>query len=94
MVHTKHIAALGTCLVALAPWIGAPSMRALANGQGTTIAGNPAPTPEQIHSLIMRAIENFRYALRLKTSQGALTPEQVQKIADAIDAAAKLIEQS
>jgi DNA-binding PadR family transcriptional regulator len=43
---------------------------------------------------IMRAIENFRYALRLKTSQGALTPEQVQKIADAIDAAAKLIEQS
>jgi DNA-binding PadR family transcriptional regulator len=43
---------------------------------------------------IMRAIENFRYALRLKTSQSALTPEQVQKIADAIDAAAKLIEQS
>jgi hypothetical protein len=42
----------------------------------------------------MRAIENFRYALRLKTSQSALTPEQVQKIADAIDAAAKLIEQS
>jgi len=58
MVHTKHIAALGTCLVALAPWIGAPSMRALASGQGPTIAGNPAPTPEQIHSLIMRAIEN------------------------------------
>lgn len=43
---------------------------------------------------IMRAIENFRYALRLKTSQSALTPEQVQKIADAIDAAAKAIEQS
>jgi DNA-binding PadR family transcriptional regulator len=43
---------------------------------------------------IMRAIENFRYALRLKTSQGALTPEQVQKVADAIDAAAKAIEQS
>jgi DNA-binding PadR family transcriptional regulator len=43
---------------------------------------------------ILRAIENFRYALRLKTSQSALTPEQVQKIADAIDAAAKAIEQS
>jgi DNA-binding PadR family transcriptional regulator len=43
---------------------------------------------------IMRAIENFRYALRLKTSQSALTPEQVQKIADAIDDAAKAIEQS
>jgi DNA-binding PadR family transcriptional regulator len=44
---------------------------------------------------IMRAIENFRYALRLKTAQsGGLTPEQTQKIADAIDAAAKQIEQS
>ena len=43
---------------------------------------------------IMRAIENFRYALRLKTSQSALTPEQVQTIADAVDAAAKAIEQS
>jgi hypothetical protein len=58
MIHTRHIAALGTCLVALAPWIGAPSTRALAGSQGTMIAGNPAPTPEQIHSLIMRAIEN------------------------------------
>ena len=58
MVHTKHIAALGTCLVALAPWIGAPSTRALAGGQGAMIAGNPSPTPEQIHSLILRAIEN------------------------------------
>lgn len=43
---------------------------------------------------IMRAIENFRYALRLKTSQSALTSEQIQKIADAIDAAAKAIERS
>ncbi len=43
---------------------------------------------------IIRAVENFRYALRLKTSQGEITPEQVQKIADAIDAAAKLVEQA
>jgi hypothetical protein len=45
-------------LVALAPWLGAPSAQSLAGGQGTTITGNPAPGPEQIHSLIMRAIEN------------------------------------
>jgi DNA-binding PadR family transcriptional regulator len=43
---------------------------------------------------IIRAVENFKYALRLKTSQGSITPEQVQKIADAIDAAAKSIEQA
>jgi DNA-binding PadR family transcriptional regulator len=43
---------------------------------------------------ILRAVENFRYALRLKTTQGQITPEQIQKIADAIDAAAKLVEQA
>src|SRR6266851_3603793 len=58
MVHTRHIVALGMCLIALASWLGAPSARALPSGQGVIIAGNPAPSPEQIHSLIMRAIEN------------------------------------
>ena len=43
---------------------------------------------------ILRAVENFRYALRLKTSSGQITPEQMQKIVDAIDAAAKTIEQA
>jgi DNA-binding PadR family transcriptional regulator len=43
---------------------------------------------------IMRALENFRYALRLKTSSGSITPEQIQKVVDAIDAAAKTIEQA
>ena len=43
---------------------------------------------------ILRAVENFRYALRLKTSSGQITPEQMQKIVDAIDAAAKSIEQA
>jgi DNA-binding PadR family transcriptional regulator len=43
---------------------------------------------------IQRAVENFRYALRLKTSSGSMTPEQLQKIVDAIDAAAKSIEQA
>lgn len=43
---------------------------------------------------ILRAVENFRYSLRLKTSSGSVTPEQIQKIVDAIDAAAKSIEQA
>ena len=43
---------------------------------------------------IMRAVENFRMALRLKTSQGSLNEEQVRKIVEAIDAAVKQIEQS
>jgi DNA-binding PadR family transcriptional regulator len=43
---------------------------------------------------IMRAVENFRMALRMKTSQGALNEEQVRKIVDAIDGAVKAIEQS
>jgi hypothetical protein len=58
MGHIKYIAALGVCLVALAPWAGAPGARAQAGGQGPTTTGNPAPSPERIHSLLMRAIEN------------------------------------
>ncbi len=58
MVHKRHIVALGICLTALVPWLGTPSAEALAGGQGTIVTGNPAPSPEQIHSLIMRAVEN------------------------------------
>lgn len=58
MVHKRHIVALGVCLVALASWLGAPPARAQAGGQAAIITGNPAPSPEQIHSLIARAIEN------------------------------------
>jgi hypothetical protein len=42
----------------VALWFGTSSERALAGGQGAVITGNPAPSPEQIHSLIMRAMEN------------------------------------
>jgi hypothetical protein len=45
-------------LIALAPWLGAPLAQALVGGQGATIAGNPAPSPEQIQALIARAVEN------------------------------------
>jgi len=58
MVRIRHIVALGVCFVVLAPWVGTPSARALPGGQGAIITGNPAPSPEQIHTLIMRAIEN------------------------------------
>jgi DNA-binding PadR family transcriptional regulator len=40
---------------------------------------------------IMRAIMNLKFALKLRASQGNLTPEQTRRIADAIDAAARVI---
>jgi hypothetical protein len=58
MFQGKHIVALGTLFVALAQCAGSLRVRAQAGGQSPTIAANPAPTPEQIRSLIDRAIEN------------------------------------
>jgi|HubBroStandDraft_6_1064221.scaffolds.fasta_scaffold141072_2 hypothetical protein len=56
MIRIRQITALGVSLVALVACAGAP--RARAGGQGSIIAGNPAPSPEQIQSLITRAIAN------------------------------------
>ena len=42
---------------------------------------------------VVRAMENLRTALRLKLEQGALDEAQVQKLAEALDAAALAIEQ-
>lgn len=58
MIHMKHFVGLAVCTAALAHWLGAPPARTLAAGQGAIITGNPAPSPDQIHSLILRAIEN------------------------------------
>jgi hypothetical protein len=58
MVCGRHITVLGVCLIALAPWLGAPLAKALAAGQGATVTANPAPTPEQLRALTARAIEN------------------------------------
>jgi hypothetical protein len=59
MVHRRHFVVLAVCAATLVPRLGAPPARAQAGGQlTTTVAANPAPSPEQIHSLIMRAIEN------------------------------------
>jgi DNA-binding PadR family transcriptional regulator len=40
---------------------------------------------------IMRALMNLKFALKIRASQGNLSPEQTRKIADAIDAAARVI---
>ena len=42
---------------------------------------------------IMRAIMNLRYALKIRTERGNLSTEQTSKIAEAIDAAARLIDE-
>lgn len=43
---------------------------------------------------IVRALENLKLALRLRMERGALTEEQVQTVAAAIDAAAQAVERS
>jgi DNA-binding PadR family transcriptional regulator len=40
---------------------------------------------------IMRAMMNLGFALKMRAGQGNLTPEQTRKIAEAIDAAARVI---
>lgn len=40
---------------------------------------------------IMRALMNLKFALKLRASQGNLSPEQINKITEAIDAAARVI---
>jgi DNA-binding PadR family transcriptional regulator len=52
---------------------------------GTTFGRGRSPQ-------IMRAMQNFKLALKLRFAQGDLTKEQVNKIAEIIDAAAKGIE--
>ena len=42
---------------------------------------------------IMRAIMNLRYALKMRTERGNLSPEQIRKVAEAIDAAARTIDE-
>ena len=40
---------------------------------------------------IMRAVMNLGFALKMRAGQGNLSPEQTQKITEAIDAAARVI---
>ncbi len=58
MSHRRHIVALAMCATAFAVWLSSPNVSAVQGPQGPIVTGNPAPSPEQIHSLIMRAIDN------------------------------------
>jgi hypothetical protein len=58
MIRTRHIAAFGTAFAILTQWVAVPSARPRPAGQETIIAPSPAPTGEQIRSLIARAVEN------------------------------------
>ena len=49
--------------------------------------GGPAPQ-------ILRAMENLKLALRLRLSQGPLNAEQISKISEVLDVAAKSVEAS
>jgi DNA-binding PadR family transcriptional regulator len=42
---------------------------------------------------IMRALMNLKFALKMRAGQGNLSPEQTRKIAEAIDAAARVIDE-
>jgi hypothetical protein len=46
------------CLVTVASWIGVSRAQTLAGGPGAIITANPAPSADQIHALIVRAIQN------------------------------------
>jgi DNA-binding PadR family transcriptional regulator len=43
---------------------------------------------------IMRAVANLMFALKMRAGQGNLSPEQIRKIAEAIDAAARVIDEA
>jgi hypothetical protein len=58
MIQRTHLAAIGTCLIAAASWLGVSFAQTLAGSQGALMSANPAPNPDQIHALIARAIQN------------------------------------
>jgi len=58
MIRGRHIAALAVCSIASGLWLGATRARPQAASQGPIIAGNPAPSAEQIHSLLVRVVES------------------------------------
>jgi hypothetical protein len=58
MIRLKHIAALGAAISVFTQWCTAPSARAQGGGQEAVMTGNPAPSDEQIHALLARAIRN------------------------------------
>jgi hypothetical protein len=58
MKTSRHIIAFNAPLLVLALFVDAPAADPRPGGQGSIITGNPAPTAEQIQSLIARVVEN------------------------------------
>ena len=58
MKTPRHVAASAVPVLVLAISVGALSADPRPGGQGSTVAANPTPTPEQIQSLVARAVEN------------------------------------
>ena len=58
MIQRSHIAALGMCLITVASWMGVSHAQALTGSPAAIITSNPAPSADQIHALIVRAIQN------------------------------------
>lgn len=65
----------------------------LVNGLFERMAGVAAAS-QAFSPQILRARENLKTALRFKLTHGALTAEQVTRIAEALDAAAQAVEQA
>jgi hypothetical protein len=60
MKTSRQIAALTAPMLVLALFVDALAADPRPGGQGSTITANPAPTAEQIQSLIARTVENQR----------------------------------
>src|ERR1700737_3878921 len=58
MKTLRHMAALAASLLVFALPVGALAADSRTGGQGSTVAANPAPTAEQVQSLVARAVEN------------------------------------
>jgi DNA-binding PadR family transcriptional regulator len=66
-----------------------PAVEALQTRMSRIGEAEQGPTPQ-----VMRAVENLRAALRLRVSSGPLNDKQSRAIADALDAAARKIEEA
>jgi hypothetical protein len=58
MKISRHMAALAAPLLVLAVSAAAPAADSRPSGHGSAVTGNPAPTTEQIQSLVARVVEN------------------------------------
>jgi hypothetical protein len=58
MTRLRSIGVLAVCTVVAGAWMAFPGSAAQTAGQGPIITGNPAPSAEQIRSLILRTMAN------------------------------------